>query len=138
MVSAQRSAAPRLRLRALPRDKTEFLPSAALTWRAVRICPGALSARFGAVTGARRPHARQADAQFGGRRSILDAMMRSQASAISNPPPMATPLTAAMIGCRSRTGRQPGKIRLSGRAAAGPPAISGRLPGAERTCRRRR
>ena len=51
--------------------------------------------------------------------AFSEAMMRSQASAISKPPPMATPLTAAMIGLsQSKREVRPAK----------PPVSQPRLP----------
>src|ERR1700756_2634035 len=56
--------------------------------------------------------------------AFSEAMMRSQASAISKPPPMATPLTAAMIGLsQSKRVVSPAKPPLA------PPALpAGALP----------
>ncbi len=51
--------------------------------------------------------------------AFSEAMMRSQASAISKPPPMATPLTAAMIGL-SQSKREV--------SPANPPLSQPRLP----------
>ena len=101
MVSAQRSAAAS----ASPWGTTSLTkpsscPSRALTWRAVRIMP---IARFSPICRGSRcnpPASAARPTRGSGNANVAfsEAMMRSQASAISKPPPMATPLTAAMIG----------------------------------------
>jgi len=85
---------------------------------------GRASDRSGAAGGAIRRRAREADVRLGHATSHSEAMMRSQASAISKPPPIATPLTAAMTACRSRNAKSARRIRRRpSRAAAGRPAF---------------
>src|ERR1700730_13968364 len=127
MVSAQRSAAAS----ASPGGTTSLTkpssrPSLALTWRAVRIMP---MARFSPICRGSRctpPASAARPTRGSGSANVAfsEAMMRSQASAISKPPPMATPLTAAMIGLlEAQPGGRPGNSALV------PAAFSpGRLP----------
>ena len=70
-------------------------------WRGSRCTPPASAARPTRGSGSAKV-------------AFSDAMMRSQASAISKPPPIATPLTAAMIGL-SQSNREvrPAKPPLS-------------------------
>src|ERR1700761_3882930 len=117
MVSAQRSAvAIRSFCGTTSLTKPSSSPSFAETCRAVRIMP---MARFRPICrGSRcKPPASAARPTRGSGRAnvaLSEAMMRSQASAISNPPPIATPLTAAMIGLsQSNRDRPPPKPPLS-------------------------
>ena len=101
IVSAQRSAAasaPPAGATSLTKPSSK--PSLAETCRAVRIMP---IARFSPICRGRRckpPASAARPTRGSGKAKVAfsDAMIRSQASAISKPPPIATPLTAAMIG----------------------------------------
>ncbi len=79
--------------------KPSAWPSAAETRRPVRIMP---SAAFCPVIRGRRwtplPAMRPTRGSGSAKTAFSAAMMMSQASAVSNPPPIATPLTAAMRG----------------------------------------
>src|SRR5882757_70862 len=117
MVLAQRSAATS----ASPAGTTSLTkpssrPSLAETWRAVRIMPMARlspicrGSRCTPPASAARPTRGSGSAKV----AFSEAMIRSQASAISNPPPIATPLTAAMIGLsQSKREVSPAKPPLS-------------------------
>ena len=80
--------------------KPSVLPSSAGTWRPVRIIPSACLR--GMMRGSRcRPPASAASPTWGSgsaKIALSAAMIKSQASAISKPPPMAKPLTAAISG----------------------------------------
>ena len=92
--------------------KPSAAPSSAETRRAVKIMP---MARFRPIWRGRRcrPPAKAAKPTFGSgkaKTALSEAMIRSQARAISKPPPMATPLTAAIRGLvRSKRDVKPAK-----------------------------
>src|SRR5260221_8144267 len=117
MVSAVRSAVASASADGTtPLTKPCSRPCLALTWRAVRIMP---MARFSPICRGSRctpPASAARPTRGSGRANVAfsEAMMRSQASAISKPPPMATPLTAAMIGLsQSKREVSPAKPPLS-------------------------
>src|ERR1700731_4522696 len=122
MVSAQRSAAAS----ASPGGTTSLTkpsswPSRAVTWRAVRIMPMARLRPIWRGSRCNPPASAASPTRGSGSANIAfsEAMMRSQARAISKPPPMATPLTAAMIGL-SQSNREV--------SPANPPVSHPRLP----------
>src|ERR1700737_2497377 len=136
MVSAQRSAATSAPpAGATSLTKPSSYPSLAETWRAVRIMP---MARFSPICrGSRcRPPASAASPTRGSgnaKVAFSDAIIRSQASAISKPPPMATPLTAAMIGLsQSKREVKPDKPPCSPAALPAAPLPLQIVAGAER------
>ena len=71
--------------------------------------------------------------------AVSEAMIRSQASAISKPPPMATPFTAAISGLlrSKRRGQAREAARRAAHLAAASPATSGRCPRRRRAPRPR-